>query len=122
MNTTTTSVPPGTIPDQVQYALQRLPSAQQVKLYNSGNFFDPQSTGSKTIALSRSIHEDIGGVREQINQITAYIDGSMVYGSDEARAEALRARKGYGKLKVSEGNLMPFNTTGLPNANSSGNA
>jgi len=43
MNTTTTTVPPGAIPGQIQHALQRLPSAQQIKLYNSGNFFDSQA-------------------------------------------------------------------------------
>ncbi len=31
---------PGFIPAQIQYALDRLPKAQQIKLYNSGNFFD----------------------------------------------------------------------------------
>ena len=43
MNTTTTTVPSGAIPDQIRYALHRLPAAQQVKLYNSGNFFDAQA-------------------------------------------------------------------------------
>ena len=39
-NTTVESVPIGAIPRQIDYALQRLPRAQHVKLYNSGNFFD----------------------------------------------------------------------------------
>ena len=39
-NTTDTSVEPGDIPEQIGFALGRLPRAQQVKLYNSGNFFD----------------------------------------------------------------------------------
>lgn len=42
-NTTTDSVPPGAIPRQIDYALERLPAAQQIKLYNSGNFFDRQA-------------------------------------------------------------------------------
>lgn len=40
-NTLDERVPVGAIPLQVGHALERLPSAQQIKLYNSGNFFDP---------------------------------------------------------------------------------
>lgn len=41
-HTLTRSVPPGAIPRQIDYALSRLPTRpQQVKLYNSGSFFDP---------------------------------------------------------------------------------
>lgn len=32
--------PAGAIPRQIEYALERLPSAEVIKLYNSGNFFD----------------------------------------------------------------------------------
>jgi archaeosine synthase beta-subunit len=39
-NTLDERVPVGAIPAQIQYALERLPPARQVKLYNSGNFFD----------------------------------------------------------------------------------
>ncbi len=39
-NTLEESVPVGAIPAQIDYALQRLPAAQHVKLYNSGSFFD----------------------------------------------------------------------------------
>lgn len=39
-NTTDESVPVGAIPAQIDYALSRLPPAQHIKLYNSGNFFD----------------------------------------------------------------------------------
>jgi radical SAM enzyme (TIGR01210 family) len=42
-NTLTTSLLPGAIPRQIEYALARLPSARQVKLYNSGSFFDPRA-------------------------------------------------------------------------------
>jgi radical SAM enzyme (TIGR01210 family) len=42
-NTTDTRVPRGAIPRQIDFALERLPSAQHVKLYNSGNFSDPQA-------------------------------------------------------------------------------
>lgn len=48
-------------------------------------------------------------VRQQINLNTAFLDGSVVYGSDSKRALWLRTLKN-GKLKTSAGNLMPYNT------------
>ena len=46
-NTTETRVPVGAIPAQIDHALGRLPTSAtpvtQIKLYNSGNFFDPQA-------------------------------------------------------------------------------
>ena len=42
-NTLAETVPPGAIPTQIDYALQRLPTARQVKLYNSGSFFDARA-------------------------------------------------------------------------------
>jgi len=42
-NTTEASVPEGAIPAQIDSALQQLPSAPHLKLYNSGNFFDPHA-------------------------------------------------------------------------------
>jgi len=42
-NTLMRPVPLGSIPRQIAYALERLPPARQVKLYNSGSFFDDQA-------------------------------------------------------------------------------
>ncbi|MEM1186656.1 MAG: peroxidase family protein [Planctomycetota bacterium] len=79
-------------------------------------FFDPFSTGTQVISLDRSTGVVVDGKREQQNNITAYIDGSVVYGSEHDRADWLRTFDGDGTLKVSEGNLLPFNTDGLHNA------
>jgi radical SAM enzyme (TIGR01210 family) len=41
-NTLTETVPPGAIPAQIEFALARLKAKpKQIKLYNSGSFFDP---------------------------------------------------------------------------------
>ena len=42
-NTTDETVPEGAVPAQIDYALERLPEARHIKLYNSGNFFDQQA-------------------------------------------------------------------------------
>jgi archaeosine synthase beta-subunit len=42
-NTVTETVPAGAIPAQIDHALRSLPAAGQLKLYNSGSFFDPHA-------------------------------------------------------------------------------
>ena len=42
-DTLTTSVPPGAIPAQIDYALSQLSPASVLKLYNSGSFFDSRA-------------------------------------------------------------------------------
>lgn len=77
--------------------------------------FDPGGTGNETIPLDRTLYTKVNGVRQQINDVTAFIDASMVYGSNATRARALRTLDGTGRMKTSAGNLLPFNTDGLPN-------
>ncbi|MEM7219160.1 MAG: peroxidase family protein [Pseudomonadota bacterium] len=81
--------------------------------------FDPLGSGAVTINLNRSLYNVRTGAtepRQQINEITAWIDASNVYGSDMARADALRSHDGTGRLATSPGDLLPFNVFGLPNA------
>jgi hypothetical protein len=79
-------------------------------------YFDPDNTGTQTIELDRSIYQIVNGIRQQLNTDTAFIDASQVYGSDNARALELRALDGTGKLKTSEGDLLPYNIHGFPNS------
>jgi len=88
-------------------------------------WFDPTSTGTATIDLNRSHYHagtgnDVAFPRQQMNEITHFIDASNVYGSDPGRAAALRTNDGTGRLATSPGDLLPFNLNGLPNAGGTG--
>jgi len=76
--------------------------------------FDPFNTGQMAIHMVRNVFDPSTGTnlsnpRRHPNEITAYLDGSAVYGSSELRANWLRSFEG-GKLKTSAGDLPPFNT------------
>ena len=83
-------------------------------------WFDPFDTGAVVMGFARSYFEYSGGVAQQLNEITAFVDASNVYGSNAQRQATLRANDGTGQLKTSAGDLLPFNTSGLPNAPDSG--
>jgi hypothetical protein len=87
-------------------------------------WFDPAGTGLEIINLFRSVYHHGTGYeffpRQQMNKITHFIDASNVYGSDDVRAAALRTNDGTGRLLVSAGDLLPFNTAGLPNGGGTG--
>ncbi len=84
-------------------------------------WLDPQGTGNVTIPMNDSEFIDATGTdatnpRQLPNVITSWIDGSNVYGSDEERTNFLRSFQG-GRLKISEGNLLPFNDGTIENDN-----
>lgn len=80
-------------------------------------YFDPLNTGQAVIPFTRShampgTGNDATYPRQHRNILTSWIDASMVYGSDEYRADWLRTGE-HGKLKTSpsvHGDLLPCNT------------
>ncbi|NND96735.1 MAG: peroxidase [Pirellulaceae bacterium] len=95
-------------------------TADQVESFNiavpiGDASFDPSSTGDQVITLTRSASADGTGIdspRQQVNAITAFIDGSMVYGSDDETALSLRTLDG-GRLLTSDHDLLPIDENGF---------
>jgi len=96
----------------VDHDLDLTPSATPAEPFNvtvpSGDpSFDPGNTGTQVIPLNRSLSDPatgtaLGNPRQQVNTITAWLDGSQIYGSDAATADKLRTHVG-GRLKTSPG-------------------
>ena len=93
-----------------------LDEAFSIAVPSGNSVFDPDGTGEMTIELHRSASDASTGTgsdnpRRQVNALTAFVDGSQVYGSDRARAGALRTNDGTGKLNTSgDGKFLPYNT------------
>ncbi|EMI53225.1 peroxidase family protein [Rhodopirellula sallentina] len=98
----------------IDHDISRTPSGEEsfdIEVPLGDEYFDPFGTGTETISLTRSAYDSETGTdsaREQINAITTWIDGSVIYGSDDETATALRTLSG-GLLKTSEGDLLPYN-------------
>lgn len=87
-------------------------------------FFDPEDSGTATIAFKRSAYDPLSGTRadnprQQINAITIFLDGSAIYGSNSSRAAWLRTFSD-GRLKTGTDNLLPFNDGSQPNQGGTG--
>lgn len=75
--------------------------------------FDPTGTGTVTLSFTRSEVADGTGetvAREQVNDITTYIDGSFIYGSDEATRQSLV--DGTGRIVLDDDGFLPLDETG----------
>ena len=81
---------------------------------------DPMGVGNMIPFFRSSFDPSTGttavNARQQMNEVTSFIDASNVYGSDTTRADALRAFTG-GKLIMNDDNLLGYNTEGLANDN-----
>ena len=85
-------------------------------------FFDPTSSGTATIEFNRSVSDPttgavLGNPREQITEITAWIDASNVYGSEEERLAVLREGVDSPFLRTNGDGLLPVNTDNFFNDN-----
>lgn len=77
-------------------------------------WFDPWNIGQALIVMRRTQpHPGTGtspaNPRQHTNVISSFLDASGVYGSSEEAANWLRSFEG-GKMKISNDNLLPFNT------------
>jgi radical SAM enzyme (TIGR01210 family) len=75
-NTLAESVPSGAVPHQIDHALQRLPPARQIKLYNSGSFFDTRAIPPRDHA---AIAERVAGFERVIVECHPALVGDACY-------------------------------------------
>ena len=71
-----------------------------------GKFFENVNRAVNYLSFIRCTGRSTNTPRQQVNKLTSYIDGSVVYGESEERNKALREFKD-GKLKVGPGDLLP---------------
>jgi archaeosine synthase beta-subunit len=70
-NTMDARVEAGAIPEQIRFALEQLPAARQVKLYNSGSFFDDQ-------AIPRDDWREIAALVQRFERVVVECHPSLV--------------------------------------------
>ncbi len=93
----------------------------RIRIATGDSTFDPFRTGQRFIPFSRSAYDPETGTgldnpRQQVSEITAFIDASNVYGSEPARTRQLRTNDGTGRLRTSGGGrFLPRNDRDLPN-------
>lgn len=72
-NTTDARVEAGAIPEQIRFALEQLPAARQIKLYNSGSFFDEQ-------AIPREDWKEIAELAHRFERVIVECHPALVTG------------------------------------------
>jgi archaeosine synthase beta-subunit len=70
-NTLEAPTPKGAIPEQIRFALERLPSANVLKLYNAGSFFD-------RAAIPKEDHEEIASLARGFERVVVECHPALV--------------------------------------------
>jgi hypothetical protein len=70
-NTLEAPTPKGAIPQQIRFALERLPPADTLKLYNAGSFFD-------RAAIPREDHEEIASLARGFERVVVECHPALV--------------------------------------------
>lgn len=88
------------------------PEHAPIEAPTGDEYFDPAGTGKQTLSFTRSVFDAATGdsaanPRQQLSSITAWVDGSQVYGSDQGTADSLRSFVG-GRMLVSDDGLPPM--------------
>ncbi len=95
--------------DLIQIEKSPLEELNNIIIPNDDPFFEPgiiikMNRARAAPGTGTSPHNP----RKHINRTTSFLDGSTIYGYDSDRAQWLQGDRG--KLKVSEGNYLPWNT------------
>jgi archaeosine synthase beta-subunit len=94
-NTLDHRVPSGAIAAQIRYALERLPAARYIKLYNAGSFFDPQAIPPEDLP-------EIAALVRGFDRVIVECHPAFLRGEDGRRA--LRFQAGLrGQLEIAIG-------------------
>jgi radical SAM enzyme (TIGR01210 family) len=103
-NTTDIVLPAGFIPCQIEYALERLPSAKHIKLYNSGSFFD-------TNAIPKEDYSRIASLLQGFETVTVECHPAFIGGACLQLKKMLRPelKVAIGLETVSPGMLRRLN-------------
>lgn len=84
-NTLTQKTPAGAIPSQIRHALERLDPAEEIKLYNSGSFFD-------RLAIPPGEYEEIAGLLAPFRNVIVESHPALIGDSTLRFRDLLRGR------------------------------
>ncbi|KAH3861659.1 peroxidasin homolog pxn-2-like [Dreissena polymorpha] len=101
-----TKTPEGDVPTNTDCCNSTNPFCLPIRVEVTDDFFSAGDCYDAQRSFTVLDCDDTSGFQNQINDITAYIDGSMVYGSSDAELKELRSFIG-GYLKTSTANFMP---------------
>ncbi len=107
--------------------LAKIPQRWDVAVPSGDPVFDIAGAGNRFLPFVRSVYHGVTGLsrsnpRQQLNQVTSFIDASLVYGSDTSRDTLLRGSSSPYLLSSNDTNqdgeyLLPRNVFAAANCN-----